>query len=101
MDKGAAMVSFTVRLKFDQEDHDAVAEMLRNLTLATRQEPGCVTYVAHFVDGDATTVLLYEQYRDQGAVDAHRASPHFHQYAIGGFFQLMKDRQMENLVAIC
>lgn len=95
------MVSFTVRLKFDQADHDTVAEMLRNLTIATRQEPGCVTYVAHFVDGDATTVLLYEQYHDQGSVDAHRASAHFHQYAIGGFFQLMKDREMENLVAIC
>jgi quinol monooxygenase YgiN len=95
------MVSFTVRLKFNAEDHDTVSEMLRNLTLASRQEPGCVNYVAHFVDGDATTVLLYEQYHNQEALDLHRASPHFHQYAIGGFFQLMKDRHMENLVAIC
>lgn len=95
------MLSFTVRMKFDAADHDAVAEMLRNLTQASRQEPGCVSYVAHFVDGDATTVLIYEQYLNQAALDHHRNSPHFHHHAIGGFYQLMKDRHMENLVAIC
>ena len=34
------------------------------------------------------------------AVDAHRASPHFQQYAVGGLYQLMKERATETLDAI-
>jgi quinol monooxygenase YgiN len=94
------MVSFTVRMQFTKDDRDRVTEILRNLALATRQEPGCVTYVPHHVDGDPETVLIYEQYRDQEAVDAHRSSAHFVQYAVGGLYQLMKERATENLEAV-
>ena len=94
------MVSFIVRMRFDQADRDRIAETLRALALASRQEPGCVTYVPHYMDGDADTVLIYEQYRDQSAVEAHRASAHFKQYATGVLYQLMKDRTLENLSAV-
>lgn len=95
------MVSFTVRLRFEQEHLPQVKEQLHAISLASREEPGCVTYVAHLVEGDPGTVLIYEQYRDEAALEAHRNSPHFHQYAIGGFYQLMKERSVENLLAIC
>jgi quinol monooxygenase YgiN len=94
------MVSFMVRMRFGQDDRERVVEILRNLALASRREPGCVTYVPHHVDGDPETVLIYEQYRDQTAVDAHRASSHFQQYAVGGLYQLMKDRAIETLDAV-
>lgn len=95
------MLSFTVRMRFGQEHHDHVKEQLRAITLASRQEPGCVSYIAHFVEDDAGTVLIYEQYDDEAALEHHRGTPHFHQYAVAGFFQLMKERSMENLTAIC
>jgi len=94
------MLSFTVRLRFNEEQMETVTEMLRHLTTASRQEPGCVTYVPHVIEGDPTTVLIYEQYQDAEALEHHRNTPHFHQYAIGGFYQLMLDRQIENLVAL-
>jgi quinol monooxygenase YgiN len=94
------MVSFTVRMRFLSEDRSEITEMLHALALATRQEPGCLSYVPHRVDGDPDTVLIYEQYQDQAAVEAHRASTHFRRYAIGGLFQRMKDRSVENLSAI-
>lgn len=94
------MVSFTVRMRFGQDDRDKVAEILRNLAIASRKEPGCANYVPHHVDGDPETVLIYEQYRDQAAVEAHRASAHFEQYAVGGLYQLMKERHMETLDAL-
>jgi quinol monooxygenase YgiN len=46
-------------------------------------------------------VLIYEQYADEAALDHHRGSPHFHQYAIGGLYQKMKERRLENLSAVC
>ena len=94
------MVSFTVRIRFDPKDHEKVAEMVRALTAGTRQEPGCVTYVPHFVADDPGTVLIYEQYRDEAGLEAHRNSPHFKQYASGGLYQIMIDRKLENLNAI-
>lgn len=91
------MISFTVRMKFRPEDRQRIVELLTELAKASRQEPGCVTYVPHSVDGEPDTVVIYEQYRDQSAVDAHRGSQHFKQYAVGGLYQLMLDRQVENL----
>ena len=94
------MVSFTVRMRFDVADHEKVEEMLRYLTQASRQEPGCINYVAHFVEGDPGTVLIYEQYVDEAALEHHRNTPHFHQHAIGGLYQWMLDRQLEHLNAV-
>lgn len=94
------MVSFTVRMRFDPKDHEEIADMLRLLATESRQETGCVTYVPHFVDGDPGTVLIYEQYRDDAAVEAHRATRHFKQYAIGGLYQRMLDRHVESLTSV-
>lgn len=91
------MISFTVRMKFRPEDRQRIVELLTELAKASRQEPGCVNYVPHSVDGEPDTVVIYEQYADQRAVDAHRASSHFRDYAVGGLYQLMLDRQVENL----
>jgi quinol monooxygenase YgiN len=95
------MLSFTVRMTFEQGDRETIAEVLCRLTEASRQEPGCVSYIPHFVEGEACTVLLYEQYTDEAALEQHRNAPHFHQYAIGGLYQKMRDRQLENLTAVC
>jgi quinol monooxygenase YgiN len=95
------MISFTVRMRFSAADHDEIAEILRKLTEASRQEPGCVTYVPHFVEGDANTVVIYEQYADEAALDHHRNAPHFKDYAVGGLYQKMLERQLENLTAVC
>ncbi len=94
------MMSFTVRMRFSPEDRHEITEMLRALAVASRQESGCVSYDPHRVDGDPDTVLIYEQYKDQAAVEAHRSSAHFQQYAIGGLYQRMKERAVENLAAI-
>ena len=94
------MITFTVRMRFSPEDHDDIERILRELTRASRHESGCVSYIPHFIDGDANTVLIYEQYKDEAAVEAHRASPHFAQYAIGGLYQKMLERSVETLTAI-
>lgn len=94
------MVSFTVRLKFSQDDRADVAEILRQLTLASRQEPGCVSYIPHQIEGDPDTVLIYEQYRDASALEAHGQTAHFKKYAVGGLYQKMRERSREDLVAL-
>ena len=94
------MLSFTVRLTFSQDEHAEIAEMLRHLTLASREEPGCVSYIPHWVQGDPCTVLIYEQYIDAKAEEFHRQSAHFKKYAVGGLFQKMLERNREDLAAL-
>ena len=94
------MVNFIVRMRFAAEDREQITDMLRALALASRQEPGCVTYVPHWIEDDPSTLVIYEQYRDKAALEFHRASPHFQRYAVGGFYQFMRDRSLENLTAI-
>ena len=94
------MVSFTVRLTFHQEDRAEVAECLRLLAEASRQESGCVSYIPHQLEGDRDTVLIYEQYVDQKALAAHRETNHFKKYAVAGIYQKMLERNVENLVAL-
>lgn len=94
------MITFTVRMKFRSDDRQRVAEILTALAEASRKEPGCATYIPHIVEGEPDTVVIYEQYRDQQAAEAHRASRHFKEYAVGGLYQLMLERQLENLTAV-
>lgn len=94
------MITFTVRMRFAPEDRDDIAEMLERLTEASRQEPGCVSYIPHRIEGDPDTVLIYEQYRDSIAAEAHRQSAHFQKYAVGGLYQKMLDRSREDLKAL-
>ena len=94
------MVSFTVRLQFEEGDPDAIAEMLRKLTPASRQEPGCVHYIPHFVEGEPLTVVIYEQYADEAALEHHRNSPHFLEYAAGGLYKLKHTRHLQRLKAV-
>ena len=94
------MISFTVRLKFAPEDRAEVAESLCLLAAASRQELGCISYIPHHLEGDPDTVLIYEQYQDAKALEAHRASEHFKNHAVCGLFQKMRERSVENLVAL-
>lgn len=87
-------------MTFAPEDRHEIADILRSLALASRQEPGCVTYIPHCVEGDPDTVLIYEQYRDASAAEAHRRSEHFQKYAVGGLYQKMRERTREDLVAL-
>ncbi len=94
------MISFVVRMSFRPEDREEIAGFLRELATASRQEPGCVSYDPHAVESEPDTILIYEQYRDEAARDAHRASLHFQRWAIGGLYQRMLGRSVENLVAL-
>jgi quinol monooxygenase YgiN len=94
------MVSFTVRMRFEDGQHEVLLNALQQLTRASRQEPGCVNYIAHFVEADPQTVVIYEQYLDEAALEHHRTTPHFLQYAQNGIYLLKHTRELERLTAI-
>lgn len=94
------MVSFVIRLKFAPEDRAEIAEAVRMLASESRREPGCVSFIPHLAEDDPDTVVIYEQYRDENAMAAHRDSEHFKKYVVGVLYQKMKDRNREDLIAL-
>jgi quinol monooxygenase YgiN len=94
------MVSFVVRMKFAPEDRADIAETLRQLAEASRKEAGCVSYIPHQLEDDPDIIAIYEQYVDRAAQAAHRETEHFKQFAVGVLFQKMRERSVENLIAL-
>jgi quinol monooxygenase YgiN len=58
-----------------------VAAIFEQLTAESRKEPGCVMYQVHKHKTDARRFFIYEKYKDDAALEAHRAAPHFLQLA--------------------
>jgi len=87
-------------MRFAPEDRAEIRSILQNLGAASRQEPGCVNYVTHSVENDPDTIVIYEQYRDAEALEVHRSSGHFDQYATNGLYRKVRERSLETLQEI-
>jgi quinol monooxygenase YgiN len=57
-----------------------VATLFTKLTEDSRKEPGCVMFQVHRHKTEPRRFFIYEQYKDDAALEAHRASPYFLQY---------------------
>lgn len=63
---------------------EEVANVFRKLETHSRHEPGCLMYVVHRQKDESARFFIYEQYRDDAALQTHRGSPHFQEYAVKG-----------------
>jgi len=74
---------------------DEVAQIFAKLQTASRQEPGCLMYIVHRHRTDSRRFFLYEQYRDEDALAAHRNSSHFQEYAVGALKDIGERKEGE------
>ena len=58
-----------------------VTSIFAKLTEESRKEPGCSIYQVHRHKTDLRRFFIYEQYKDDAALEAHRNAPHFLQHA--------------------
>ena len=63
---------------------EEVAEVFRKLEADSRREPGCLMYIVHTHNEQSGRFFIYEQYKDDAALQAHREASHFQQYAVRG-----------------
>jgi quinol monooxygenase YgiN len=62
--------------------HDAdVPPILAKLTEESRKEPGVLMFQVHRHKTEPRRFFIYEQYQDDAALEAHRSTTHFLQYA--------------------
>ena len=66
------------------QDAALIQEALLTMREHTLKEPGNLAYVVHAEEGaEPPAFILYEQYTDRAAFDAHAASEHFAEYILG------------------
>ena len=72
------MFALVVALKVKPEMREKfLAAALEDSTCSVRDEPGCVRFDVLQDDTDPNKFFFYEVYRDESAVEAHRAMPHY------------------------
>ena len=74
-------------------NEERVREALRKLSGPSRGEPGCRSYKALESLEDAGVFLIYEEYDDEAAYEAHGSSEHFRRYAIEEGIPLLESRE--------
>ena len=57
-----------------------VAEVFLKLSQESRKEPGCAMFQVHRHRTEPRRFFIYEQYKDDAALESHRASSYFLQY---------------------
>jgi quinol monooxygenase YgiN len=68
---------------------EAMAEAIRR----AREEPGCRAYLFHQGVDDEEEFVLYEQYVDEAALEAHLATSHFRDVVQGRVNPLLAARE--------
>jgi quinol monooxygenase YgiN len=65
-----------------------------------RDEPDCLLFRVTRSPRDGEVFLLYEEYVDEGALEAHRRTSHFRDLIEGKVIPLLLERERELMVPI-
>jgi quinol monooxygenase YgiN len=88
------MLVNVVTYTFPEGEADEVERLLRELGDASRGEAGCASFDVCRGDADHPgTFVLFEQWCDQAALDAHYATEHFARLGANGIRPLASSRQ--------
>ena len=71
------MIALIATYRAATDEAETVADLIGRMVAPSRAELGCSAYVPLRSREDPTEFLLYEQYTDHEALEAHRTSPHF------------------------
>jgi quinol monooxygenase YgiN len=71
---------------------DVIAPLLVELAGRSRAEPACELYLVNRSITDPDTFVLYEQYRDEATLAAHRETVHFRELAVGQIIPMLEER---------
>jgi len=85
------VVHVTIRVGHEEE----VTESFRKLQEETRREPGCINYFVQRSRENPQVYMVYEQYKDEAALQAHRETSHFQEYGKNGFYRFVEERRAE------
>lgn len=72
-----------------------IASILKEMAEHSNAEPGCALYTVNRSVEDPRRFLLYEQYHDRAAFEAHRETAHFKDLILGKVVPMLESRVPE------
>jgi len=93
-------VVLAVRWVARDGEEERVAELLRQMTPASRSEPGCLQYDVYRAKDDVREFFLFERYVDEAAFAAHGASQHFRELVLEESLPLLAARERTMLIPL-
>jgi len=72
----------------------AVLNLLADLTAKSTAEEGNLVYEIHQSNSDANTLILFEGYKDESALQEHRNTEHFQTLVIEKIVPLLEYREI-------
>jgi quinol monooxygenase YgiN len=70
------MIIVTARARVQADQRDAAIAAAQDMRKQTVDEPGCIDYRFWSATDDPNTILAFEQWEEQGALETHLAAPH-------------------------
>ena len=77
-----------------QEHLNTVLELLKEVIQKSQEEEGNLFYKLHQSKSEANTLVLYEGYVNEAAVEAHRNTDHFQQIVLQSIIPLLENREV-------
>jgi len=95
----AGPITVVARWQVGAGSVEGVLELIAELRPRTLAEPGCLGYdVFRHLDAPGELLLL-ERYRDDIALEAHRASAHYQELVVHRIVPLLSGRHVDLLMA--
>ncbi|MCE7054222.1 antibiotic biosynthesis monooxygenase [Algoriphagus sp. AGSA1] len=80
--------------KVKQGEIDKVLDLLKTVRKESLRESGNLFYKIHQSNTDSNTLILFEGYISDTAVEAHRNTAHFQDLVIGKIVPLLEKREI-------
>jgi len=72
------LISLVVKIRIKPEHRDTFLKAIEIDALGSENdEPGCLRFNVLQDEADENVYFFYEVYKDEAALDAHRAAPHY------------------------
>jgi quinol monooxygenase YgiN len=94
------MLIQSVKFTFAPEDGDRAEAILRELREASRKEEGVMAFEVARSREKPNVFVLWEKYRDEAALDFHKATEQYNRLVLNGVRPLARERTGEMAVPI-
>lgn len=97
MKEGTAMNAVLIARYYVKPGNSAtVREALEKMSVRVKSdEPACLLYNANIDPTNENLYCLYEVYKDEASIAAHRETPHFKEIIEGIIVPLLENRERE------
>jgi quinol monooxygenase YgiN len=95
-------VSFVVTATWRAKpgEADKILAVLRIMAPHSRAEPGNQFYAAQVAPTDPDVFFLYEQYVDEEAYEAHKASSYFQEHVLKHALNYLAEREVKTFLTL-